>query len=48
VQFSELTGTRKSVYLLFVSPFGLAENPYKFLPEHQFDLEYLFVDMPVD
>jgi hypothetical protein len=48
VQFSELTGTRKSVYLLFVSPFGLAENPYKYLPEHQFDLEYLFKDIPVD
>jgi hypothetical protein len=48
VQFSELTGTRKSVYLLLVSPFGLSENPYKFLPEHQFDLEYLFNDIPVD
>jgi hypothetical protein len=48
MQFSELTGTRKSVYLLIVSPFGIAENPYKYLPEHQFDLEYLFTNIPVD
>ncbi|MCU0374102.1 MAG: ATP-binding protein [Chitinophagaceae bacterium] len=48
VHFKELTGTRKSVYLLFLSPFGLSENPYKFLPEHQFDLQYLFTDIPVD
>lgn len=48
MKFKELTGTRKSVYLLFVSPFGIAENEYKFLPEHQFQIDYLFKDIPVD
>lgn len=48
VRFKELTGTRKTVYLLFVSTFGLAENEYQFLPEHGLDCHYLFKDIPVD
>ena len=43
--FREITGTRKSIYLTWMTPFGLLENAHKYSFETQVDAAALFVPL---
>ena len=43
VQFREITKSRKTIYTMLITPFGLVQNDYAGLPEHTFGLDVLFM-----